>query len=614
MRVTDRDLLTGALARAYQFADLALLRKAYLRVDAAGNGLDLLGALEVEGLEPSWLASLRQVTELVDVLRRDAVFGMIAMRAQLVGGQMLNACMEEGKRDGYRRELSALLADKGVLTHPQAEQVKARTAEVLDGVLARDRQLAEAVDLSREASETGELELAMVLGEVAAKLSFLSKADLEGILRRRARLEQGLPAEEPEAAAPAPDMSLPMPTAPAPAPPPGGATAPPPPAQEEDPIKGYELLEKLGQGAMGAVVKATRRETGEVVALKILKPELAGDDEYVQRFLREAKAVARLSHPNVIRAVQSGRSGEYYFFAMEFVQGHTISELIKAKGRLPERLAIMIVRCVASGLGHAWDHQIVHRDIKPDNVMLTHDGQVKLTDLGLARNAKQDSTLTITGVVMGSPAYISPEQATGEKNLDTRSDLYSLGAALYHMLAGTVPYEADTPLHVMLRHMNDPVPDIRRAVPEVCEATRQLIMKLMAKKAEDRFQHGREVEHAAAAIEEALKRGQEPPITFGQGAGDPTQVTIQDGTVLPTPSASGKVRAPSGSGKSHRPSSSGKVRPKSGKTRFPSGSGKVRPGGDKPKTRPRGVSRKKSEDKDVGERLRRMAAKRKRRF
>ena len=368
---------------------------------------------------------------------------------------------------------------------------------------------------------------------------------------------------------------------------------------------------------MGAVCKAVKRDSGEVVALKILKPDLAADQEYVQRFLREAKAVARLSHPNVIRAVQSGKSGDYYFFSMEFVEGNTMSELIKAKGRLPERLAIMVTRCIGSGLGHAWDHQIVHRDIKPDNVMLTSDGRVKLTDLGLARNAKQDSTLTITGVVMGSPAYISPEQATGEKDLDTRSDLYSLGATLYHMLAGKVPYDADTPLHVMLRHMNDPVPDIHEAAPEVSEATRQLIMKLMAKQPGDRFQHGREVEVAAQAIEDALARGVTPPITFG--VTDPTELTIQDGTVLPVPApslASGPSASRGGSGKS-RPGSdrgaarplSGATRPGSGKSSRPSASGKTRPGS----SRGRKAAGQK-DAKDVGERLRRMAAKRKRRF
>jgi len=613
MRAGEEDLLAGALSLAYKYADLAALRAAYARVqgsEAAGNGVDLAGALEAAGALSSPRAEkLRRGARLLRGLRADAVYGMIALRNRLVGAQMLNACMEESKRGGYQKTLAEVLRDRGVLTATHDDAIKARLEGVVPDLLAKERELAAVIDLEGDAAEAAELKLAMLLGEVAASVSFLQRFDVEQAIRAQARVEQGLPPEEPEPATPAPEPEMPLPPlpaqqaaapqpGPAPAPPPGAAApapaaaAPPPPgpAAEPDPaqepIKGYELLLKLGQGAMGAVLKARRRESGEIVALKILKPELAADQEYVERFLREAKAVARMGHPNVIRAIQAGRSGEYYFFAMEFIEGQTCSELVKAKGRLPERFVVMVARCIASALGHAWQHEIIHRDIKPDNIMITQDGQVKLTDLGLARSARQDSTLTITGVVMGSPAYISPEQATGEKNLDSRSDIYSLGATLYHMLTGKVPYDGETPLHVMLKHMNDPVPDVKAAVPAVSEATRQLVMRMMAKRPEQRFQTAAEIEESARAIEEALARGQEPPLPPGPAEGssagpDP----LANSLAGDASSDDGEPLAGSGSRRGRSLSASGR-----GKT-----------------------ASAKASKKEVGERLRRMA-KRKRRF
>ena len=538
MRATDEDLLAGALALAYKFADLPALRAAFARIQAEGSP-DLPRALEEGGLTtPGRAERLRRGAGLLARLRADAVYGMVAMKNRLVGAQMLNACMEEAKRGGYQKRLDEVLLERGVLPEAHHAAILARSEEVLPGLLAKERELTQVIDLGRDPPETAELKLAMLLGEVASKVSFLQRPDLESALEAAERAARGLP-PEPVAPAPAPvEIPIPAPAPPvAQAPDPAAAVVesvvaaatgpgpqqPPSDSGETDPIKGYELLQKLGQGAMGAVLKARKRDSGEIVALKILKPELAADKEYVERFLREAEAVERMSHPNIIRAVQAGRSGEYYYFAMEFIEGQTVSELIKAKGALPERFALMVTRCISSALAHAWEHQIVHRDIKPDNAMITKAGVVKLTDLGLARSAGQDSTLTITGVVMGSPAYISPEQATGEKNLDTRSDIYSLGATLYHMLTGQVPYTGETPLHVMLKHMNDPLPDVRKVIPHVSEATRQLVFKMMSKRPEGRFQTPQEVERAAHAIEEALARGQKPAIPFAVKQAEETE-------------------------------------------------------------------------------------------
>lgn len=635
MRATDEDLLAGALALAWKYADLPGLRAGFARIQSPDR-LSLPRALEEgELVTPARAERLRRGATLLAQLRSDAVYGMVAMRNRLVGAQMLNACMEEARREGHQKPLSEVLLERGVIQPPIHQAIQARAAELLPELLQKEQDLLDLIDVRRERAETAELKLAVLLGEVAAKVSFLQRPDLEQALRAAERIAQGLPPEEPAAPAPAPPPpEIPLPPLPSAQPvtlsaPPAHAHQAAPANQayggpgngnpgaidpaasavasavaaatgsgsgetgagaEQDPIKGYELLLKLGQGAMGAVLKARKRDNGEIVALKILKPELAGDREYVERFLREAKAVARMSHPNIIRAVQAGRSGEYYYFAMEFIEGQTVSELIKAKGALPERFALMVTRCVAGALAHAWEHQIVHRDIKPDNVMITKGGVVKLTDLGLARSAGQDSTLTITGVVMGSPAYISPEQATGEKNLDSRSDIYSLGAALYHMLSGQVPYSGETPLHVMLKHMNDPLPDVRKAVPAVSEATRQLVFKMMAKRPEGRFQTPQEVEKAAQSIEDALAKGQKPAVPFAIAQAKPEE------------DASGE--RPAG-----RKGPPGKQRPTPAKR-----GEKISSLSQSLSQSQSGERRGASSSEEVGERLKRMASKRKRRF
>ncbi|MCO5164990.1 MAG: serine/threonine protein kinase [Planctomycetes bacterium] len=597
MRAADEDLLAGALVLAYKYADVPALRRAYARAELRAEARDggaLVQTLAEQGVLSARRAEkVRAAARLARLLRADAVYGMIAMRNKLVGGQMLNACMEEARRAGHQKTLSQVLLERGVLTATHDQAVRGRQEEVLPELLAKERALAATIDLARDAPETADLKLAMLLGEVAAKVSFLSRQDLDAGVEAQERVARGLPAEAPAPAAPPPRpaVELHAPAAPMPAP------AAPGDDPSQDPIKGYELLLKLGAGAMGAVLKARKRDTGEVVALKILKPELAGDREYVERFLREAKAVARLNHPNIIRAIQTGKSGEYYFFAMEFIEGQTVSDLIKAKGKLPERFALMVTRCIASALAHAWQHQIIHRDIKPDNIMVTKDGGVKLTDLGLARTAKQESTLTITGVVMGSPAYISPEQATGEKNLDSRSDIYSLGAALFHMLTGKVPYDGETPLHVMLKHMNDPLPDAKKHVPQVAEATRQLIFKMMAKRPEGRFQTAVEAEAATRAIEEALARGEVPPVTWATPAAAPATSSAEQ---APLAGSGVAKKAPAGAGAPQKKAPA----PAPGKRGPDKKLGASREGG------PRAASK----DKDVGERLKRMAQKRKRRF
>ena len=251
-------------------------------------------------------------------------------------------------------------------------------------------------------------------------------------------------------------------------------------------IGGFEILERVGKGGMGTVFKARQVSMDRIVALKVLPPKRAKDDAYVQRFIREARSAARLTHNNIVQAIEVGRDGPYHFFAMEFVDGPTIRDLIEQEGRLDERRALDIVKPVAHALERAHREGIVHRDIKPDNIMIGSDGVVKLADLGLARSSEKPSTLTIEGEALGTPYYMSPEQVRGEVELDTRADIYALGATLFHMVTGQAPFQGPNAGAIMAKHITEPVPSARATCPVVSPACSQLIEYMLAKDRDDR--------------------------------------------------------------------------------------------------------------------------------
>ena len=173
-------------------------------------------------------------------------------------------------------------------------------------------------------------------------------------------------------------------------------------------IGGFELLATLGKGGMGVVFKARQVSMDRIVALKVLPPNLAKDETYVSRFLREARSAAKLNHPNIVQGIDVGEAGGHYYFAMEFVDGFTVKELIRRQGRIEEKQALNIVGGVARALEHSAKHGIIHRDIKPDNIMISREGAVKLADLGLARTVEKPDTLTIEGTALGTPYYMAP--------------------------------------------------------------------------------------------------------------------------------------------------------------------------------------------------------------
>jgi len=248
----------------------------------------------------------------------------------------------------------------------------------------------------------------------------------------------------------------------------------------------YEVLEELGAGGMGKVYRAKNVTLERIVALKTLAPHFSADEEYVQRFLKEARAAARLNHPNIVQIYDFGCVEGVYYLAMEYVDGKSLRAYLN-RGRLSERDALLVVRHVVPALAVAHGEGIVHRDIKPDNIMLTAKGEVKLVDLGIAKRVGEDQSLTHTGQAVGTPQYISPEQILGARDIDARADIYSLGATFYHLVTGRPPYKGTTGAHVMSMHLTAPLPDPRQYAPGLSEGLCRVLRKMMAKERGERY-------------------------------------------------------------------------------------------------------------------------------
>ncbi|MHC4778539.1 MAG: protein kinase domain-containing protein, partial [Planctomycetota bacterium] len=259
-------------------------------------------------------------------------------------------------------------------------------------------------------------------------------------------------------------------------------------------IPGYEVESKIGHGGMGTVYKAKQLNLDRAVAIKVLDPDLAKDRHFVDRFLREARSVAILNHENIIVGIDVGKTAtEDYFFVMEYVEGHTVYEILKRERAIDEKRALEIALQIGRALKHAEDHNLVHRDIKPDNIMITEEEVAKLCDLGLAKSTRGKLRLTQAGSTHGTPHYMSPEQARGKEDIDIRSDIYSLGATLYHMLVGEVPFDGESAAVILLKHISEEVPSPRVSRPEIDETTCHILERMMAKKREDRYQTAQEL-------------------------------------------------------------------------------------------------------------------------
>ncbi len=254
-------------------------------------------------------------------------------------------------------------------------------------------------------------------------------------------------------------------------------------------IEGYRLISKLGEGSMGAVFQAKQLSMDRIVAIKVLSPRLQRNQKFVERFMREARAVAKLNHINIISGIDVGESNGISYFAMEYVNGPTLMSILKRGGAIDEKRALNIAVQVARALEHACKHGLVHRDIKPDNIMISKDGTAKLCDLGLAREAGEGGSATTEhGASIGTPNYISPEQARGDPDIDIRSDIYSLGATLFHMVTGRSPYSGSAAV-VMTKHISEEPPDASEINHEVSSEASALIKTMMAKDRKGRYQN-----------------------------------------------------------------------------------------------------------------------------
>ncbi|MDH3590297.1 MAG: serine/threonine protein kinase [Planctomycetota bacterium] len=247
-------------------------------------------------------------------------------------------------------------------------------------------------------------------------------------------------------------------------------------------IGGYRLVEKIGAGTMGTVFRAKQLSLDRTVAIKILNPPLANRSEHVERFLREARAVAKLNHPNVISGIDVGESNGVRYFVMEYASGMTVGHLLQRGGAMDESRVARIALQIARALEHAHEARLVHRDIKPDNIMITKDGVAKLCDLGLAKDRPEEG-----GRALGTPDYISPEQAEGIEEVDIRADLYSFGATLYHMLTGQPPFEGAAKA-VMVKHLSEEPTPIEELEDDVSTKLASIVSKLMRKHRMERYQ------------------------------------------------------------------------------------------------------------------------------
>lgn len=261
--------------------------------------------------------------------------------------------------------------------------------------------------------------------------------------------------------------------------------------EEEDrdrQIPGYQVKKKLGAGAMATVFMAKQLSLDRIVAIKILPRKYTNNPRYIDRFYAEGKAAAKLNHPNIVQAIDVGQAGEFHYFVMEYVEGRTVGDDLSEHGRYKEKEALGISVQIAKALDHAHKQGFIHRDVKPKNIMITPEGQAKLADMGLARaESDREAAESEQGKAYGTPYYISPEQIRGDIHVDSRADIYGLGATVYHMVTGQVPFEAPNPSAVMHQHLKADLVPPDHLNPSLTAGVSEIIEVCMAKNPDKRY-------------------------------------------------------------------------------------------------------------------------------
>jgi serine/threonine protein kinase len=246
-------------------------------------------------------------------------------------------------------------------------------------------------------------------------------------------------------------------------------------------VGNYELVEKIAEGGMGTVYRGRHRVTGERVAVKVVPKHMLTNPVVLKRFEQEYNVARQIDHPNIVKALDFGREGDTHYLVMEFVEGESLGQKIERDGRMSEEEAIRIITQVAHGLQKAHKQGLIHRDVKPDNILITSDGQAKLTDLGLVKELEADLNLTRTGRGLGTPHFMSPEQFRNAKKADARCDVYSLGATLYMMMTGELPFKSTNgPLDAWMRKLNNELDAPRKRVASISERHDWAIRRAMS--------------------------------------------------------------------------------------------------------------------------------------
>ncbi|MBU6414053.1 MAG: serine/threonine protein kinase [Planctomycetes bacterium] len=274
-------------------------------------------------------------------------------------------------------------------------------------------------------------------------------------------------------------------------------------------IPGYKIIKKLGAGAMASVMLGRQLSLDRLVAIKLLPKKFTGNPQFIERFYAEGRAAAQLNHPNIVQAYDVGKAGDYHYFVMEYVEGRTAYDDIARLKRYTEKDAIEIILQISEALLHAHEKGLIHRDVKPKNIMITKEGVAKLADMGLARAiSDKEAAEAEAGKAFGTPYYISPEQIRGEKNITPAADIYSLGATLYHMLTGQVPFEGKNPSEVMHKHLKAELPQPDHINAKLSAGISEIVEMMMAKDPGQRYRNCRDL----IVDLKAVKMGQHPPL------------------------------------------------------------------------------------------------------
>lgn len=309
----------------------------------------------------------------------------------------------------------------------------------------------------------------------------------------------------------------------------------------------YTLVRKLGEGSMGEVFEAIQDGLNRRVALKILSPRVATDPTYFKRFQREAQAAAALNHRHIVSAYEIGQDQGRYFFSMELVDGETLKARLVREKKIPPHDALRYLVQSARGLAHAWEHQIVHRDLKPSNLMVTRDNTLKIADLGLAKFVATVGDSTPTDIIIGTPYYMSPEQARNEE-LDIRTDIYSLGATFYHLLSGELPFKGKSPFETIIKVSTEPFRPLREIQAEVPPAFATVVEKMMARNPENRYQSPMEL---LEVLDQVRARWPGQPGPAGEKIARPDTVGVPP-VRAPAPAASAAVSGQAASTRRNR--------------------------------------------------------------